>query len=266
MSKDIVTIENKNKKPFRQTKRSKVQEIRALLTKNFGSLDSYQDNPYLTRKIRQESRNGRPILSTAFPAIFTLAVFWLIMYLLGPSIKHPMGYQWRHYPEMSIAKILAIMATMIYGLSVIIVAGRRARKFHPEETASNTFEQLLIFPQKPSEHLYKMAVHPFLVGMMIAVSALPFFIVVWGMGGVSLGQLISIYLIFASFSLIFPTLSYLNARYAVYQRKKPVTTEINRRKRGSIIALAWAIFWTGSHIIFSTFGRPIANAFSWLFQ
>jgi ABC-type transport system involved in cytochrome c biogenesis permease component len=148
-------------------------------------------NPFLAAELRSPARRQFLVRSVL---LHTLALSSLFVYLLklagGPSLIAANGFQ-----HMLRGQLVTGLAA-VHAWLVIHASDARAREAAQREEAARMWEMLLVTPLSPAEIVLFKSVFPLLYAGLIALLALPLYLLAAAISGVSLETLLLLYVVY----------------------------------------------------------------------
>ncbi len=165
---------------------------------------STEENPFLTRALRTESRRHQPFLSVAI--VMSLIVllnvaawrFWLFI-LGGETRLAHRGYSQLHLPDAiggNAINFFALITACVCALSALICARLRSAALLRQELLRSTLDSLQLLPIREERWLWLLSAHPLLLSLLIGACGLPVYMLAVCVGDWNLTDLIGLFFVF----------------------------------------------------------------------
>ncbi len=211
----------------------------------FGALESHLDNPFVTRGVRIDSRRFWSDYQLLLPAAITFVLYAVLFAFWSRSLTMATG--------VSLGRMLAMVAGGVYGWTVHLVVTSQSKHLLRQESQHNTLEQLLMLPMSRSELVLKLCAYPFLNGIMAALSGIPFLMVAHLLGGLTMAELLGVFLFLAMLSFSPP--GWYRPAVSAVEQDNPDRARVEMRKSAEVGCGIYAIVQVG-RLLFDLFRGP----------
>ncbi len=202
-------------KPRRLWRRQVVSPLRRVALRGGSALRQWlspQQNPFLTRAWRTETRRHQPLataaLTMALIVVANFAAWQAWLYLLGQNrFLRNQGYSATHLPDAiggNFIGFFALVTACVCVLAALFCARLRALALLRKELLGSTLDSLQLLPIREERWLWLMSAHPFLLSMLIGVCGLPVFALAIWTDNWSLLDLCGLFLVFVWIGHIAP--------------------------------------------------------------
>ena len=203
-------------------------------TEAFRDEFTLRDNPIQEREVR---RDGRRPLHRLILLVCLLTMFfacWITVSIYGVAAR-----EWgvRHIPfwlGSTYGVMLVLAFSGFHALFLSHAAHRRTRSFFMDEYRRNTLAALLSTSFTPFQLILQAAVHPFKEAMLIALAGLPFYAIACNLGGITIADVLALYLLFAMMAFSPP-----RWRVPAFGQMRP--EEIAKKRKSGRGNTAWEV-------------------------
>lgn len=163
---------------------------------------TWRDNPFVRREWQRDRKRKQPLKALAWMSAFLLILCGLAFWGLWAIVARTKTVPWFLGGDLGTA-----MCALIAGIHVYYVMGASTKHtlmLFTQEAAAQTLSHLLLLPITPFQLLLQTMVYPWLAAMRTALFLLPVYVFCVGLGGLSWGDLLMLYVVFGLVSLSIP--------------------------------------------------------------
>ncbi len=164
---------------------------------------TWRDNPFLAREARRDRKRWQPLVSFCWMCGVLLIVgcigIWLLS-LVRTTLHH---IPWFLGGDQGTA-----LCIVVSGIQILFISGaaqKHTTRLLTSEANQNTLSSLLMLPASNFQLALQLTCYPWLVAMRMAIYFLPIYVFCVGLDGLTILDLLMLYLVFAmnSFSVPF---------------------------------------------------------------
>ncbi len=163
---------------------------------------TWRDNPFVRREAQRDRKRKQPYKQLVWMCITLLILCGLAYWGLWQIILSAEGVPWFLGGDLGTA-----ICALIAGVHVYFVMGASTKHtlaLFTQEAARQTLSHLLLLPITPFQFLLQAMVYPWLVAMRTGILLLPVYVLCVGLGGVSWGDLLMLYVVFGIVAISIP--------------------------------------------------------------
>lgn len=163
---------------------------------------TWRDNPFVRREAQRDRKRKQPLKQLTAMCITILILCGFAYWVLWKIILSAKGVPWFLGGDLGTA-----VCALIAGVHVYYVMGASTKHtlaLFTQEAARQTLSHLLLLPITPFQLLLQAMVYPWLVAMQTGVLLLPVYALCVGLGGVSWGDLLMLYVVFGILAISIP--------------------------------------------------------------
>lgn len=163
---------------------------------------TWRDNPFIRRDARRDAKRKQPWKSLLWMCGTLLVLGGLGVWGMNWALGQNRGFPW--FLGGDIGTAFCILLCGIHVWFVMGAAQKPTLTLLAQEVSHNTFPYLLMLPLPTFQWLIQSAVYPWLSAMRVAVLLLPLYALCVGLGGISWGDLVMLYFVFAMLAVSIP--------------------------------------------------------------
>jgi hypothetical protein len=163
---------------------------------------TWRDNPFVARDARRDTKRRQPFRSFLWMCGTLLLFGGLGLWLL--KLLYTAGYRVPWFLGGELGTAICILVCGIHVWFISGAAQKHALRFFTQEASQDTLSTLLLLPMPPFQLALASVVFPWLAAMRMAVALLPVYVFCVGLDGISWGDLIMLYLVFALSAVALP--------------------------------------------------------------
>ena len=163
---------------------------------------TWTDNPFLAREARRDRKRNQPFISFCWMCGALLAAGWFGFYVLTVIQTTLHRVPWFVGGDQGTAICILFSGIQIY--FIVGAAQKHTTRLLTAEANQNTLSSLLLLPATNFQLAVQMTCYPWLVAMRMAIYMLPVYMLCVGLDGLSLLDLIMLYVVFAAYAFSVP--------------------------------------------------------------
>jgi hypothetical protein len=213
-------------------------------------LGRWYNNPFVLRELHAARRKPPPFALIGWEAALLGGVFFLAALIGSAHASTGISPAWGG----ALGALVLMPVSLTHFILLLLAVGSRAGgDWVTAEANQGTLPLLLTTPMSPVEIILKRAAVPFLAGLVAMLIPLPLYILAVSMGGVGVGTIVGIYILFAfgAFLQSGPKTYHHITRLA---ERGPPSVAVGARVGGAHYSGAWTALSTLLILAYVSFG------------